>query len=141
MAKDKKVEALRRVPLFSGCSDRELKSIASITDRIELDDGALLMEEGSTGRDLWILAEGNARVSRNGRTLRTATPGDALGELALLDGETRSATVAARGPVVAYVVGGRSFTNMLKDAPSVGLRIMQGMAARLRDAEARPRRR
>jgi len=136
MAKDKKIDALKGVGLFSACSDRELKFVAAVTDRVEVPAGGVLMEEGSSGHDLWIIAEGTAAVSRKHRVVRTAGPGEALGELALLDGEPRSATVTAETPMTAYVVNGRSFRSMVKEAPSVALKIMQAMATRLRQAEA-----
>lgn len=141
MAKDKKIDALKGVGLFSACSDRELKFVAAVTDRVDVEPGSVLIEEGSAGHDLWIIADGTATVSQRRRTVRTAGPGDVLGELSLLDGEPRSATVTAKTPVIAYVVNARSFRSMVKEAPSVALKIMQSMATRLRRAEApRPRR-
>jgi CRP-like cAMP-binding protein len=135
MAKDQKIALLKDVPLFWGCTDKELKAISAIADQVERPEGTILMKEGSPGQELWIIAKGSVKIARGGRKIRSLGPGAAIGELSLLDGGERTATVTAETPIIAYVVGQRSFTSMLHDAPSVGIKIMRGMAARLRAVE------
>lgn len=135
MAKDRKIELLKDVPLFWGCSDKELKAVARITDEIQKPAGAVLMKEGDAGRELYVIAKGSAKISKGGRKIRMAGPGEAIGELALIDGGVRSATVTAESELVAYVVGQRSFTALLQDAPSVGLKLLRALAKRVREAE------
>ncbi|MFN2613388.1 MAG: Crp/Fnr family transcriptional regulator [Actinomycetota bacterium] len=135
MAKDQKIALLKDVPLFWGCSDKELKTIAGIADQVECPEGRVIMKEGSAGQELWVIAKGNVKISRNGRKVRSVGPGAAIGELSLLDGGERSATITTETPVTAYVIGQRNFTSLLHDAPSVAVKIMRGMASRLRTAE------
>lgn len=135
MARDGKVELLRKLEIFSSCTDKELRSIAAITDEVREDAGSVLMREGAPGRELWVIAEGSVGVTRDGKHLATLGTGDAVGELALLDHGPRSATVTAESPVVAYVVDASRFTDLLKDAPEVGLKLLQRLAARLRQYE------
>ena len=135
MAKDKKLDLLKEVPLFWGCTDKELKAIGAIADSLDRPAGAVLMKEGDPGQELFIIAHGTARISKNGRKIRSAGPGEAIGELSLLDQGPRSATVTAETPVTVYVVGSRSFATLLHDAPTVGVKLLKSMAKRLRAAE------
>jgi CRP-like cAMP-binding protein len=135
MAKDRKIALLKEVPLFWGCSDKELKSIASITDPVDRPAGSVLMKEGATGAELWVIAKGTVKVTRKGRKIGSGGPGSAIGEMSLIDGGERTATVTAETPISGYVVSRRDFTTLLADAPSVSMKIMRGLAARLREAE------
>ncbi|HKG35790.1 MAG TPA: cyclic nucleotide-binding domain-containing protein [Solirubrobacterales bacterium] len=133
--KDRKVELLRDVPLFSACTGRELKRIASLVDEVDVPEGKVLMRQGKPGTDCFVIAEGTAKASMRGRKSVRLGPGSCVGEMSLLDGNPRSATVTAETPMQILVLGSRAFSRLLDDVPEVGRRIMKALAVRLRDAE------
>jgi CRP-like cAMP-binding protein len=133
--KDRKVELLRDVPIFSACTGRELKRIASLVDEIEVPEGKVLMRQGRPGSECFVIAEGTARASMRGRKSVRLGPGSFIGEMSLLDGGSRSATVTAESPMRVLVVGARDFSVLIDDVPQVARRIMKALAVRLRDAE------
>ncbi len=136
MAKDRRIELLQKVPLFWGCNTKELKRIAQITDLVEVAVGEQLMKEGDAGREMMVIADGTVSVDKGGARIGQAGAGEVIGELALLDQGPRTATVTADTPVSLYVVSSQNFNSLLMDAPSVAVRILRNMAARLRDVES-----
>jgi CRP-like cAMP-binding protein len=85
-----------------------------------------------------VIVEGRARVSRGGQPVADLGPGDFFGELALLDANSRrDSTVVADGPMAVFVVGRREFSALLEEAPSLTRKVMQGMARRLHEVDAR----
>lgn len=135
--KDGKVQALKQVPLFWGVSDADLSMVASIVDEIQVPAGKTLIKEGDYGRELFIILDGEAKISLGRRTIRTVGRGEVIGELALLDQGPRSATVTAQTPLRIYVVEARAFESLLGKAPKVAIKIMKGLAGRLRETETK----
>jgi CRP/FNR family cyclic AMP-dependent transcriptional regulator len=129
--KDTKVELLRGVPLFSGCSKAELQQIASLADELDLSEGATLIREGERGREFIVVAEGTVRVTRAGETLRELGSGDFIGEIALVADVPRTATVTATSPVRLLVVTDRAFRNVLEQVPSIATKVLQSLGERL----------
>jgi CRP/FNR family transcriptional regulator, cyclic AMP receptor protein len=129
--KDTKVELLRGVPLFAGCSKAELQQIASLADELDLSDGATLIREGERGREFIVVAEGTVRVTRGGETLRELGSGDFIGEIALVADVPRTATVTATSPVRLLVVTDRAFRNVLEQVPSIATKVLQSLGERL----------
>lgn len=135
-SKSSKVGLLKKVPLFDGLTDRQLEQISRLADEIEIREGKRLAAAGETGRELFIIVEGRATVKTpGGRTVRLGR-GDFFGEMSLIDGAVRSATVTADSPMKLLVVGQREFWELLNAAPSIAKKIMSTLAARLRDADA-----
>lgn len=126
-----KVEKLRKVPLFSGCSRRELGDIASIADEIQFPAGKTLIEEGAYGREFLVILEGSVEVRRTGRRLPPAGDANFFGEAALLTGAPRNASVTTTSPVDALVITDRAFKRLLKDYPAIQGKILTALAARL----------
>ena len=126
-----KVELLGRVPLFAGLSRRDLQRIARIADEIDLREGKQLISEGSSGRQFFILLDGGADVRRKGRRLNTMGPGDFFGEIALLSDRLTTATVTTTEPSRALVITRTSFKSLLRDEPSVQLKVLQALADRV----------
>lgn len=135
MARDQKVELLAAVPLFSACSDKELKRIASLATPLEVPGGEALTVEGAPGSEFFVIDEGTAKVTLRGEELASLGPGDFFGEMSLLDGEPRAATVTADTPMRVFVIGAGEFGALLDDSPSVARRLLRGLARRLREAE------
>lgn len=137
MAKDKFLEHLAQVPLFSALSKKEIGLIGRLADVIDVKDGYELTKEGATGREFFVIDEGNATVHRGTKKVATLGPGDFFGELSLIDGGPRNATVKASGPTRVVVIGQREFLGLLDEIPNLDFKIMKALVKRLRDADAR----
>lgn len=130
-----KVTLLEKVPLFRDLSKRQLDQIARLADDMEVPAGKRLATEGDSGQELFVIVDGQATVTgTRGRTNRLG-PGDFFGEMSLLDGGPRSATVQADSTMRLLVVGRREFWQLLTAAPPLTLKIMSTLSRRVRDAE------
>ncbi len=129
--KDAKIDLLKNVPLFAGCSKTELQRIASLADELDLGDGATLIREGERGREFIVIAEGTVNVTRNGKQLRELGAGDFIGEIALVADVPRTATVTATSPVRLLVVTDRAFRGLLEQMPSIATKVLQSLGERL----------
>ena len=136
MAPDPKLQALSSVKLFSQCSRRELRTIADLCIGANKEEGSALTTQGSVGRDCFVIVEGEAAVQIDGRIVAAVGPGDCVGELALLDGGRRTATVVARTPMRLYTLRTAEFRALLETSPEVSRKIMISLAQRLRRTEA-----
>jgi CRP/FNR family transcriptional regulator, cyclic AMP receptor protein len=134
------VPLLQGVPLFAHLSRRHLRRIAALADEVRFRDGRVIVEAGLPGTTFFVLAEGRAKVYRSkiptGRPLARLGPGDFFGEMALLDGGPRSATVVADGDVVALRLSRSAFRKIVTREPSLSLAMMAELAARLRRGTA-----
>lgn len=128
-------DQLSRIPLFAGCSDRDLENLAHAADRIRLPEGTLLTRQGDIGREAFVILTGSAAVDRDGERVAEIGPGDVVGELALLDGGPRSATVTATSDIEALVLTRPAFTAVLDEIPTLAHRLLVTLARRLRTAE------
>lgn len=136
MSRNAKVERLQAVPLFSACTTRELAPLARASDEIEVAAGTAIVTEGTLGHEFYLVLRGRVTVSRDGVTVAELGPGRYFGELAVLDGSTRNATVTVTEPSVLLVLGQREFAAVLDSTPGVARKIITQMAARLRAADA-----
>src|SRR3954454_2960510 len=126
-----KIDLIRRAPLFSNCSRKELDAIAAIADEIDLPKGKTLIREGERGREFFVLLEGQADVRKGRRSLRTMAAGDFFGEIALIGNTPRTATVVAKTPVRALVITDRAFRALLQQMPELQGKVLQTLAERL----------
>ncbi|HYX89570.1 MAG TPA: cyclic nucleotide-binding domain-containing protein [Gaiellaceae bacterium] len=134
LRRNEKVEWIRHVPLFSQCSRRELAQIAGLADEIDLRDGKVLIREGERGREFFVLLEGSAEVTKDGRRINTLGPGDFFGEIALVSQSPRTATVTTTSPVHTLVITDRSFRRLLDDQPEIQRKVLLALAERLAPA-------
>jgi CRP/FNR family transcriptional regulator, cyclic AMP receptor protein len=134
LRRNEKVELIKRVPLFSNCSKRELEQIARIADEIDLREGKEMTREGSRGREFFVLLEGDADVTKDGRSINRLGAGDFFGEIALVSDSPRTATVTATSPVRALVITDRSFRRLLDDQPEIQRKVLVALAERLAPA-------
>ena len=95
------------------------------------------MTEGETGHEFFVILSGTAQVARHGRKIATLGPGDAFGELALLEKAPRNATVVAETDMELVVLGQREFAGIVDEVPGFARKMLAGMAKRLREADAR----
>ena len=131
LRKDAKVEILRRIPLFSRCSKTELGQVASIADELSFGVEETLIKEGDRGREFFVIVEGTAEVRRRGRIVRALVDGDFFGEIALVAEMPRTATVSTTSPTRALVIVDRDFKRLLRDSPSIQIKVIEQLAARL----------
>jgi CRP/FNR family transcriptional regulator, cyclic AMP receptor protein len=126
------LEPLRSIPLFRTCSDRSLEIIAGIARETSFPAGAALVTEGEAGDSLILIRNGEATVDQGGRTLRKLGPGDFLGEIALIDGRPRTATVTALGPIEALVIDRPGFSRLMEEFPVIRYDLVTALTERLR---------
>ena len=131
LRKDAKIELLRRVPLFELCSKGELREIASIADELPLPAGKGLTREGAPGHEFMVVVEGAAEVRKGGRRINLLGAGDFLGEIALITGRKRTASVTTLEPTRLLVITERDFRRLIRDVPSIQPKVMQALASRL----------
>jgi CRP/FNR family cyclic AMP-dependent transcriptional regulator len=130
---DARVTQLRSVPLFAGCTDKELAFIASRADEVDIPAGKVLTETGTSGGDFFIILEGKAEVEAT-QGKRTLGPGDFFGEIALIDNGPRTATVKAATPMRCLVLGHAQFRDVLHQNGEIAVKILRAVTQRLRAA-------
>ena len=123
---------LANVPIFSGCSKRELAIIAHAAKEVSHKEGTVIAREGERGIGLFLILEGQCKVTIGGRTKAKLGPGDFFGEVALLDGGPRTATVTALTPVRLVGITGWVFRGLLMEHPNIALKTLEAVAGRLR---------
>ena len=131
MTDNSKIKALKGVPLFESCSTRQLAEIAKTVDEIDLPEGRTLTQEGLTGKEFVVLADGIADVESDGELVNTLGPGDFFGEISLVTGMPRTATVTTRSPAHLLVLSAPAFRSLLARAPRIRRRVVAAAALRL----------
>jgi CRP-like cAMP-binding protein len=130
-----KIERLRKVPLFRELGRRHLNIIAGVTDEVKVGEGTALARQGRLGREFVLIVDGTARVETDGKILARLGAGDFCGEMSLIDGKPRCATVVAESPCVLLVIDTRSFRRLLDTVPGLQRKILITVCQRLRDAD------
>jgi CRP/FNR family transcriptional regulator, cyclic AMP receptor protein len=128
-----KIERLAEVGLFRGCTRRQLHDVSKLTTEIDFASGTVLCREGEAGTECFVVLDGLATVTVLGRDVATLGPGSLVGELALLDGKPRLATVTAANDMRLLILSTREFEGLLA-IPVVSRRILASVAAGLREA-------
>jgi CRP/FNR family transcriptional regulator, cyclic AMP receptor protein len=128
---DTKIEALRQAPLFEGLSKKELGELAKLADDLEVEPGKILTREGETGREFFVLMDGEVEIERGGQSLGTRGAGDFIGEIAILEDVPRTATVTAKTPLRFFVLTAQSFRSVVDQFPEVERKVLRALARRL----------
>jgi len=136
-ASSRYLKHLAEVPLFSTCSKRDLQKIAKAVDELEIGEEREIVTQGATGHEAFIIVEGTVAVKRNGRRVATLGPGDCFGELALLDGGPRTASVITESPVTLLVLGQREFASVIDEVPGLAHKILVALARRIRELDSK----
>ncbi|MEZ5183099.1 MAG: cyclic nucleotide-binding domain-containing protein [Acidimicrobiales bacterium] len=134
-SRTKHLEHLAEIPLLSALSKRDLGRIAKASNEITVEAGHVLVDQGDAGREAFVIVEGTASVHRNGRKVGELGPGDAIGELALLDHGPRTATVTATTTLTALVLSAREFAGVIEEVPGLAQKLLGQLAARVRDLD------
>jgi CRP/FNR family transcriptional regulator, cyclic AMP receptor protein len=129
--------AIADVDLFRGLSTTQLKRLASASTEVSHPPGKVVAAEGLGGLAFHLILEGSATVSKDGAVLRTLGPGDYFGEISMIDGKPRSATVTAVEPLKALAIPHLNFEAVLDEDPGFARQLLTTLCARLREAEAR----
>ena len=128
----KVIKMLKGVPLLSACTARELQMVGNLGTMIEVDEGSVLTRQGTVGREFFLLVDGKAGCSIDGKRVATFGPGDFFGEMALLDRGPRHATVTVEGAGRVLVLDGREFSRLLDASPSIARKLLTALAERER---------
>ena len=129
------LERLAQIELFSELNHKELKKLASFMTTVNPRAGRNLTTQGDVGREFMIIREGEASVRRNGRLIANLGPGDFFGELAVVAGVPRTATVTAETDLVVEVLNRREFSSLLDGNPAIAKKILVGAVKRLHEIE------
>jgi CRP/FNR family transcriptional regulator, cyclic AMP receptor protein len=131
---DDKVKRLGSIELFRHCGRKDLEAIADIAEERAIEPGTVLCDQGRVATQCFIVTEGTADVEVNGRSVASVGPGEAIGEMGLLDHLPRSATVTARTPMDVYVIDSQRFEKVLQSS-GVARALLELLSRRLRDLE------
>src|SRR5262245_38269218 len=132
---DEKMTYLQRVNLFESCSTRQLRSIARIADVQEVPAGEILARSGDPGERFFVIVDGSARIEVSPQKQNRIGPGAFFGEMSLLDGEPRSATVIADTAMRLLIISRRDFATLLREVPSLTQQMLVTLCQRVRSAE------
>lgn len=116
---DPKLARLKTSPTFAHLGNRRLKALAAFTDDVDVPAGTVLMEQGSRPHELEVIVEGSADVLVDGNKVGEVGPGAVLGEIALLNRGTRSATVVTTSPARLIVISGSAFDDLMDQHPEI----------------------
>ena len=132
---DEKIRHLQKVDIFADCTRKQLKAVAAISRVIEAPAGTLLTRAGEPGEEFFFILDGAANVEVTRRKRVRLGPGEFFGEMSLLDGEPRSATVRAETDMRLLVIVRRNFQGLLTEVPELTRTILVVLSRRLRDLE------
>jgi CRP/FNR family transcriptional regulator, cyclic AMP receptor protein len=123
---------LSNVPLFSNMSLKEREAVRALLSEVDVPTGARLAREGAIGHEFFIIVSGTASVEHDGVHVADVGPGDYQGELSLLDGGRRTATITATSPMIVMVASQQEFNTLLDEHPTIARRMLPALAARVR---------
>lgn len=126
---------LASVPLFASLPPRHLRRVASVSAVLDFDEGQEIVKEGQSGSVFYVIAEGGAKVVRGGRTVGRLQAGRFFGELAVLGGTPRTASVVATAPTTCVMLSSRNLQKVLRQEPAIALQMLAYVARRLAEAE------
>ena len=129
-------DRLQRGPWFAACTEEQLSEMARIAERLHIQAGEVILREGRLGRELFVILQGTATVTRAGRVVNILHAGDHFGELAAIEAVPRSATVRATTDLDVLIVGPREFESMM-EIPGFRNVLLTGMSRRIREADDR----
>jgi CRP-like cAMP-binding protein len=138
ISQDEKVRHLEKVPILAECTRRQLRAVAAISKVIEVPAGTLLTRTGEPGEEFFLIIDGSAVVEISPRKRRRLGPGDFFGEMSLLDGGPRSATVQAETDARLLVIVRRNFQALLGEVPDLTQKILTTLSRRVRALEQPP---
>ncbi len=135
MTSNEFLQHLGSVSLFRACSDKELQAIARSVDEITLEEGRVLMTQGQTGHEAFVIVEGAARADISGEHVADFGPGDLVGALSVIDGGERTATITATTPLTVLVIHQPAFLGLMDEIPGLARKVMVNLAGIVRSLD------
>ncbi len=130
------VDLIKRVPIFHGLSDKQLKTLANNFTERSFREGQELTAEGTGGAGFFVIESGTGRVTVDGKDRGTLGPGDYFGEIALIDGGLRTATITAMSDGKSYGLTPWQFRPLVEENASIAWPLLEAMAKRTRELQA-----
>lgn len=130
-----RLEKIRGISIFAGCTAKELEEIDRLTDEVSIEAGRTVIRQGELGQEFAMILSGEADIVKDGRTVASIGPGSYFGEVALLDSVARTASVVARTDLRLAVIDRRGFNTLLDDLPQLSRSMLRGLAQRLTEIE------
>src|SRR5215212_1387091 len=131
------VDSLREIPLFADLAGRDLKRVADSMKEMSFAPGQEVVAQGKSGVGFFVILEGSARVSQRGEDRGLLTAGDYFGEMALIDGNDRMASVYAEGELRCAAMAPWTFRPFVRDHPDIAWALLTALVKRLRETQAR----
>ena len=140
MSSSEYAHLLKRIPLFKDCSEEELGALGGMLQKREFSKDGTILQRDEPGDALFVIVKGKVKVVLYGETgreiiLSILQDGDFFGEMALVDGSTRSASVVAQTSSQLLVLKRQDFINQVMQKPEIGLKVLTEMSSRLREAD------
>jgi len=132
VGRDEKIKHLERVPMFEDCSLKELRAVADIAKIVEVPERTVLCRAGEPGDEFFVIVDGTALVTLTPQRKHRLRPGEFFGEMSLLDGEPRSATVKAETDLRLLVIDRRHFWTLLREVPGLTEQLLVTLSRRVR---------
>ena len=126
---------LKKIPIFSALSSRYLREIGQLMDETLIKPGKTLVKQGRTGWDFYIIVDGEARVEKNGKAIKLLKAGDFFGEIALIDGGPRMASIISETEMTLLVVSTREFMKLVDSIPGFSKAMLIALCRYIREAE------
>jgi CRP-like cAMP-binding protein len=130
------IELIKNVPLFHGLNDKQLKALSNNFTERSFRAGQELTAEGTGGAGFFVIESGAARVTVDGEDRRTLGPGDYFGEIALIDGGLRTATITATSDGKSYGLTSWQFRPLVEENASIAWPLLEAMAKRTRELDS-----
>jgi CRP/FNR family cyclic AMP-dependent transcriptional regulator len=135
VATSTKIDHLRALPLFEGCTSREFQRIAQAVDEISVPAGTELLVQGRKGREAFVIVHGRVTIRRDGRKIATASVGELVGELSLLDNGPRTASAVCETDCDLITLDHRHFRSVLESSPTITSKMLAVLARRVRERD------
>ncbi|HEX2756559.1 MAG TPA: cyclic nucleotide-binding domain-containing protein [Candidatus Limnocylindrales bacterium] len=132
---DQKLELLKRTPLLAGLGRKEIEEVGRLAEEVDVAAGRVLMREGDTGREFYVVVSGTVGIDRGGTRIRTMEPGDFFGEIALLDEGPRTASATTDTAATLLVLGHREFHSLMDQFPAIRTCVLEALAKRIRNQQ------
>ncbi len=130
------LNVLADVPLFAGLNTRHLRKVAGLGRIRRIHEGARVIRAGDPGDSLYVVLDGEVSIGRRGLPALTLGIGSFFGELALIDGGPRTATIVAKTPIVCLTIGRTPFLRLLRAEPAIAVAVLEELAGRLRAVQS-----
>jgi CRP-like cAMP-binding protein len=135
ISEDQKVKRLEAIPIFAHTSRRQLEHVAAIADEVDVPKGTVLAKQGERGLDFFVIEDGTAKVVAGGNTIAELGPGDFFGEISLIDGGPRTATVEALDNMKLLIVRKPSFDDLMETSAELRGAVVRALGERIRELD------